>query len=283
MNIIDFNLVAYITITLWIIGSIIILFDQKVKYGRAIGSSFTIIGNALIIIFVIILWLKLERPPLRTLGETRMWYAVFLPLVGVISFIKWKYKWFLFYSIGLAILFLSFNIAHPENFDKTLMPALQSPWFVPHVIVYMLAYALLGVSSAVAAWGLYQIKFKNLNPDILKKADNLVYMGFALLTLGLVFGALWAKVAWGHYWTWDPKETWALLTWLSYLLYIHFRYYHKQKTIISLWILAFAFIFLMICWLGINYLSVSENSVHTYSFIVLIATINQNKSTKVNC
>lgn len=59
--------------------------------------------------------------------------------------------------------------------------------------------------------------------------DNLVYIGTAFLTLGLLFGALWAKEAWGHYWTWDPKETWAFLTWIGYILYIHYRFYHPRE------------------------------------------------------
>ncbi len=265
MDILNFNNTAFITIALWLIGSLFILSDQKIKKGRLIGNLFTIIGTLVIIGFVIILWIKIERPPLRTVGETRLWYSVFLPIVGILSFIKWNYKWFLYYSLGMAILFLMINIFKPENFDKTLMPALQSPWFVPHVIVYILSYALLGVSSLVSAWGLFLHKFKTFKPELLDKADKLVYMGFSLLTLGLLFGALWAKEAWGHYWTWDPKETWALLTWLCYLLYIHFRFKHKKKTLAALWILALAFVILLICWEGINYLAVSGNSVHTYS------------------
>lgn len=145
------------------------------------------------------------------------------------------------------------------------MPALQSPWFVPHVVVYILSYAMLSVSALIAFYGLIRTAQKKYTENILNLADNIVYIGFAFLTLGLLFGALWAKEAWGHYWTWDPKETWALLTWLSYLLYIHFRFKHKQKIVIALWILALAFIVLMICWVGINYLAVSGNSVHTYS------------------
>ena len=53
--------------------------------------------------------------------------------------------------------------------------------------------------------------------------DNLVNVGLAFMTLGMLFGALWAKEAWGHYWSWDPKETWAAATWLGYLCYIHFQ------------------------------------------------------------
>lgn len=273
MMYLNFNIAAYLTITLWLIGMIFISIDQKLKPGRLLGNIFISMGNLIIITFVILLWINIERPPLRTLGETRLWYAIFIPIIGLFAFLKWKYKWFLYYSYGLAILFLVLNISSPENFDKTLMPALQSPWFVPHVIVYMLAYALLGVSSAVSAWGLYQNKTNKFKIDLLNKADNLVYMGFSLLSLGLIFGALWAKIAWGHYWTWDPKETWALLTWLSYLLYIHFRYNHKNKIVIALWLLAISFVFLMICWLGINYLSVGSNSVHTYSYVIFLCSI----------
>lgn len=265
MNIQVFNNMAIVAIILWIMGSLIILADQKIKFGRILGNVLTLSGSIVLVWFVSIIWIKIERPPLRTLGETRLWYSIFLSLLGIITYNKWKYKWFLFYSLGLAALFLFFNIKSPENFDKTLMPALQSLWFVPHVIVYMLSYALLGGSCVFAFYGLYQHYYKTVNYNIITKTDNLVYMGFALLTLGMLFGALWAKVAWGHYWTWDPKETWALLTWLFYLLYIHLRYRHKQNIETSLWILAIAFIVLMICWMGINYLSVGGNSVHTYS------------------
>ncbi len=264
MNIFNFNNIAFTSIVLWIIAMLFILFDKKIKKAILIGNILTIIGTLLIIVFLSIMWIEIERPPFRTLGETRIWYAVFLPIVGILTFNNWKYKWFLFYSLFLAILFLIINILNPENFDKTLMPALQSPWFVPHVIVYMVSYAFLGVSSLVSAWGIYLLKFKTFKTELLDKADNLVYIGFSFLTLGLLFGALWAKEAWGHYWTWDPKETWALLTWFAYLLYIHFRYRHKKKIVIALWILALAFIILLICWVGINYLAVASNSVHTY-------------------
>ena len=96
-------------------------------------------------------------------------------------------------------------------------------------------------------------------------ADNLVYIGFGFLTLGLVFGAFWAKEAWGHYWTWDPKETWAMITWMAYLLYIHFRLNHIKDNNKALWILVVSFVLLIICWFGINYLAVADTSVHTYS------------------
>ena len=86
------------------------------------------------------------------------------------------------------------------------------------------------------------------------------------LTFGLLFGALWAKEAWGHYWTWDPKETWAFITWLGYLVYLHHKYNHREsKPLQSFIIVGVSFILLLICWFGVNYLPTAQMSVHTYS------------------
>jgi len=252
----------YIAVISWIIG-MPMLYAKKPAL-RIIANIFLWLGVSGLIVFLSILWIHLERPPLRTLGETRLWYATFLALVGMITYIRWKYKWFVVYSMGMSILFLIINFIHPENYDKTLMPALQSPWFVPHVIVYIFAYALLGMASLIAAKDLFFLYIRKKPSDTLNLADNIVYIGLAFLTMGLLFGALWAKEAWGHYWTWDPKETWALITWLMYLLYIHLRYHRPRKKKWAQWLLAFAFIILLICWFGVNYLPSAANSVHTY-------------------
>ncbi|MCG8477018.1 MAG: cytochrome c biogenesis protein CcsA [Cytophagales bacterium] len=215
--------------------------------------------------FIAGLWVGLGRPPLRTLGETRLWYAFFLPIIGWATYARWKYKWVLIYSVGTAVMFLGINLMHPDTYNKTLMPALQSPWFIPHVIVYIFSYAMLGASSLVALKGLYDYYKKKTEKQLLYMADNLVYIGFGFLTLGLLFGALWAKEAWGHYWTWDPKETWAFLTWIAYLIYIHYRFQHPLKEKIALWTLTLAFAVLLACWFGVNYMPSAQMSVHTYT------------------
>jgi ABC-type transport system involved in cytochrome c biogenesis permease subunit len=260
---INFNNIATVCLISWTIASVLILCKkQKIEF---LAYLFISIGIGAIFLFIIDIWLTMGRAPMRTLGETRLWYGLFLPIIGYIAYLRWRYKWLLIYSLGMGSLFLFINVLKPETFDKVLMPALQSPWFVPHVVVYMFAYALLGVSSFFAIKGLYQLKFKTLEPSLLLRSDNLVYMGVGMLSLGLIFGALWAKEAWGHYWTWDPKETWALLTWLVYLLYIHFRYKHKDKTTVALIILSISYITLLVCWFGLNYMASGLNSVHTYS------------------
>jgi ABC-type transport system involved in cytochrome c biogenesis permease subunit len=215
--------------------------------------------------YVSFLWIEFGRAPLRTLGETRLWYALFVTLIGVLLFWRYKFKWMVLFTVVMMDVFLLINLFHPENFDKTLMPALQSYWFVPHVIIYIFAYAILGVSTLFAVKGLYQFNRNRFEPETLVIADKLVNIGFAFSTIGMLFGALWAKEAWGHYWTWDPKETWALITWLIYVLYIHYRLHKSHNDKVALYILILAFLVLLICWFGINYLPSAQNSIHVYS------------------
>ena len=104
-----------------------------------VAYAATVLGLLVFFSFILSMWISLERPPLRTMGETRLWYSFFLPLVGLIVYSRWKYKWILSFSTILALVFICVNLFKPEIHDKTLMPALQSPWFAPHVIVYMFA------------------------------------------------------------------------------------------------------------------------------------------------
>lgn len=264
MTWLSYPLYVYLTSALWLVGILFLLFVQSKKYNW-FAAVFLILGVSGLACFTINLWISLERPPFRTLAETRLWYSIFLSVIGIIVYYRWKLFWMLAYTLSLAVLFMFINVMNPDTFDKTLMPALQSPWFIPHVVVYIIAYAFLAVSSLTGLKGLV-LKYKG-HPveETIKLADNIVYLGFAFLTFGLLFGALWAKEAWGHYWTWDPKETWAFLTWMVYLIYIHFRINKTKMVKQSLWILSLAFIVLLICWLGINYLPAAQGSIHVYS------------------
>lgn len=226
----------------------------------------TVAGLAIFMAFIVGMWVSLERPPLRTMGETHLWYSFFLPVAGIITYIRWRYKWILSFSTVMSLVFICINLFKPEIHNKTLMPALQSPWFAPHVIVYMFAYAMLGAGAVVAVYLLVRSRKTAIEPGVMNLCDNLVYVGTAFLTIGMLFGALWAKEAWGHYWSWDPKETWAAATWLGNLLYIHFRFQKNKQYRSALGILVFAFILLQVCWFGVNYLpSAQGNSVHVYN------------------
>lgn len=206
---------------------------------------------------------------MRTMGETRLWYVLFISAAGLIVYIRWGYKWILSFSSVMALVFTCINLFRPEIHSKSLMPALQSPWFAPHVTVYMFAYALLGASALVAVYLLW-IKNEPVEEKEMDLCDNLVGVGIAFMTMGMLFGAVWAEQAWGHYWSWDPKETWAAATWFSYLTYIHLRHgasvKDEDRTTAALFILLFSFVFLQMCWYGINFLpSAQGSSVHTYN------------------
>lgn len=213
------------------------------------------------------LWVTLDRAPMRTLGETRWWYAVLVPTLGLLIGLRFKTRALAIPSCLMGAMFAIINLRHPEYMDKTLMPALQSPWFVPHVVVYMLAYSALGLSSVLGAWELIKAwaQKRPLTTEDVEPSHKMVLVGLPLLTCGLLFGALWAKEAWGHYWTWDPKETWAFLTWTAYLTYLHVRTRHQMKPVLNVWLLVVGFGVLMLCWFGVNLMPTAQESVHTYT------------------
>ena len=213
--------------------------------------------------FITGLWITLGRPPMRTMGETRRWYSLFTLLSGLATYRQRGYNWILFFSTVVAGVFVLINLLRPEIHDQTLMPALQSIWFIPHVSVYMFSYSVMGCAFLLALRGMCKPR-----EEYLTAADSMVYTGMAFLTFGMISGAIWAKQAWGHHWNWDPKETWAAITYLLYLLYIHLRIYDKKRRskrfFYGLLILAFAA--LQMCWWGVNYLpSAKEGSLHTYT------------------
>ncbi|SNU04922.1 Cytochrome C assembly protein [Prevotellaceae bacterium MN60] len=249
---------AIASVLLWIVGA-----WAAWKEKATVAYATTVMGLLIFFTYIVSMWVSIGHPPLRTMGETRLWYSFFLPLTGLIVYSRWKYRWILSYSTMLALVFICVNLFKPEIHSKMLMPALQSPWFAPHVIVYMFAYAVLGVATLMAIIMLIKPTKKSLTESGI---DNLVSVGLAFMTIGMLFGALWAKEAWGHYWAWDPKETWAAITWMSYLLYIHYRLHLPQKTKPVLWMLIISFVLLQMCWWGINYLPAAQGaSVHTYS------------------
>ena len=247
------------------------------KNRARMAYAMTTLGLLVFFGFILSMWVSLERPPLRTMGETRLWYSLFLPLAGITVYSRWRYKWILLFTTVLSLVFICVNLFKPEIHSKTLMPALQSAWFAPHVIVYMMAYAVLGAATVMALYLLVkgdrsqetgvrsQETGDRRRETEYEITDNLVYVGLAFMTIGMLFGALWAKEAWGHYWSWDPKETWAAITWFAYLVYVHYRQLPTHKPKLALWVLIVSFVLLQMCWWGINYLpSAQGSSVHVY-------------------
>lgn len=296
----------------WISGAIVSVISKRRLPAAVLAGC----GSAIFMTFIVGVWISLGRPPLRTMGETRLWFSLFLSLIGLVVYLRWRYRWVLPFGCLMAVMFAGINIFKPEIHTEELMPALRSPWFVPHVIVYMFSYAVMGIATILALRILWLTRrsaagsapatgsttpatvdaaASPLSPSIqgdLRLCDTLVRMGWGFITMGIVMGALWAKQAWGDYWTWDPKETWAAATWLSYLLYMHLRQGSALSSVTSagseaiarqnspaievashsnkalhrtLFLLIFSFILLQMCWWGVNYLPSAQGfSLHTY-------------------
>jgi ABC-type transport system involved in cytochrome c biogenesis permease subunit len=243
-----------VAIAFSVIASVSAFFDW-----RKTTLSFAVMVPLLLSALIVWQWILTQKPPLATMSDTRLWYSFFASLAGLFTYLRWRYRWILSYSTVLTSVFLLLRMLKPELSVDPLVPALQSPWFIPHVTVYMFSYSLLGCAFLIGTVGLFK-----KSEYLLDSADTLVYIGLAFLTFGMLSGAIWAKSAWGHFWSWDAKETWALITWLVYLLYIHMRIYHKGSTRLLCILLIFAFACLQMCWWGINYLPSAADSIHVY-------------------
>ncbi len=256
----DFVWFAVPAMLLWLGAGVLVY----TKISSKLIDLLMLIGILVFASFIVGLWIGLERPPMRTMGETRLWYSFFLSMIGFITYKHWKYKWLLSFSALMSCVFVCINIFKPEIHSKNLMPALQSIWFVPHVTAYILSYAMLGAATIASFIQIRKLGNGLADDNLYRFMDNLVYAGFGFLMLGLLMGCVWAKEAWGHYWSWDPKETWAFITCAGYLIYIHMRL-NKWYPKFTLWVLPIAFVLLMITWIGVNYLPTAQDSVHTYS------------------
>ena len=251
---------ASAAIVLWLTGAVAAL--RKTKGRSSVGVWATAAGLVVYAVFVAGLWQSLGRPPLRTLGETRLWYSLFMVASGLAVYAVWNYRWIPLFSLVVATVFAIVNIVRPELHDQSLMPALQSLWFVPHVTVYMFSYSLFGCAFLLALAGLHRH-----TDSYLHSADRLVAIGMTFLTLGMLSGCIWAKQAWGSYWSWDPKETWAAATWCAYLVYVHRRLIrrdsqgHKGSYV---WLIM-GFALLQMCWYGVDLLPTASESMHSYN------------------
>ena len=173
---------------------------------------------------------------------------------------------------GIAVWFYWFA-EDKLSIGETLPPVLQSPYFIPHVTVMILGY---GAGFSAAVMGLIFLLRARGKTDVhletetgLVTIDTFCYravmFGFPLLTAGLVLGAMWANESWGTYWGFDSKETWALITWLCFLGYLHLRLVGGWRGRRSAWFLVLGGVVIYITFLLFGYLPDSvASSQHRY-------------------
>ena len=193
-----------------------------------------------------------------------------------------------------CVAFASFALPERLQEASPLVPALRSSWLVMHVSVIMLSYAALLVgsllsvavlfterneslelrSSSIGSGGYRQAQLVSDGPGamslsssafrISEQLDSLSYrtitVGFLLLSVGLVSGAVWANEAWGSWWSWDPKETWALITWLVYAAYLHTRLIRGWQGRRPALLASAGLVVLAVCYIGVNLLGIGLHS-----------------------
>jgi cytochrome c-type biogenesis protein CcsB len=197
-----------------------------------------------------------------------------------------------------CVAFASFALPDTLQEASPLVPALRSSWLVMHVSVIMLSYAALLVgsllsmavlftdrgnalelrSSSIGSGGFRQAQLASVGPDgpsaqvelssvaipIAEQLDSLSYrtitVGFLLLSVGLVSGAVWANEAWGSWWSWDPKETWALICWLVYAAYLHTRLIRGWQGRKPAFVAVAGLVVIAVCYIGVNLLGIGLHS-----------------------
>ena len=171
------------------------------------------------------------RLPLTNQYEFATSFAWGLCLVSLIFVIRFKFP--VLGAFAAPVIFLIIGYAAMQSKDvKELMPALRSNWLGFHVSTAIIAYGAFGVSFVLSIIFLLRDRMKASGfldqhiPDK-EKLDMISYrsvsLGLLFLTFTIITGAIWAERAWGSYWSWDPKETWSLVTWIIYAAYLHLR------------------------------------------------------------
>jgi cytochrome c-type biogenesis protein CcsB len=218
--------------------------------------------------------LGIGHAPLSNLYESLVFFAWAVVLLYLVTEWKTRSRAPGVFVIPVAFLLMAFASLSPSVSDRIepLIPALQSNWLTSHVITCFMGYAAFTVAFGLAI--LYLVKghpgsrgnptgFRRYIPDR-EALEELLYqstlLGFVFLTLGIMTGAVWAHYAWGSYWSWDPKETWSLITWIVYAALLHARFVRgwRGRRLAVLALVGFAA--MLFTYLGVNYLP----SLHAY-------------------
>jgi cytochrome c-type biogenesis protein CcsB len=237
-----------------------------------VATSVLIAGVGIETAAILLRWyesyqLGIGRAPLTNLYESLVFFALTIAIVYLIMERKFGIKTAGAFVTPFPFLIMAYASLNPNEIQP-LVPALQSNWLISHVVTCFIGYAAFAVSFGVSFLYLFKVRAER-GPARLKKGDTLlnylpesdlldevgyktIAIGFPLLTIGIITGAFWANVAWGTYWSWDPKETWSLIVWLIYAAYLHARitkgWKGKKAALLSI----VGFSATLFCYLGVN-------------------------------
>jgi cytochrome c-type biogenesis protein CcsB len=249
------------------------LSNNKSPSSSAVNTTSRIdfIGTVIVVISIVFLTLTIisrgiqtGHGPFSNMYEFAIAFALGVLVAGVIF--KWKYKTGSVLNIVLILALLLLIFARIQySRPGTLVPALQqSALLSAHVASAVVAYGTLAIGFAAAI--LYIIQSRRKSPWLpsLEVLDSMssrsVMISFPFLTLLIVLGALWADIAWGKYWSWDPKETASLVTWLIYAAYLHIRIMKGWRGSRTALVLIIGFVAVLLTFFG-NYIF---SGMHSY-------------------
>ena len=267
------------------------------------GANDRLLANLSIFLILASRWLFHGYFPLSNLYESLLFLSWVLLFIHLLLEYKTRSKLLGAIVLPLVLFIDGFgNFSLPIEMQKAspLVPALQSNWLMMHVSLMMLSYGSLIIGSLISILflmlslkdplgsterknsSLNSLNFQKMGTSLslasspsssfvlklLENMDNLSYriisLGFPFLTLGIIAGAVWANEAWGSYWSWDPKETWALITWLVFAAYLHARivkgWEGKRPAILA----SVGFFVVWFCYLGVNFLG---QGLHSYGWM----------------
>ncbi|CAI0384127.1 unnamed protein product [Linum tenue] len=220
-------------------------------------------------------WIYSGHLPLSNFYESLIFLSWILSIIHMVPYLK-KQNYLspitapsTFFTQGFATSGLLTNM-HQSGI---LVPALQSQWLMMHVSMMVLGYAALLCGSLLSV-ALIVITFRKVSRNyykvqLIQQLDHwgfrIIGIGFLFLTIGILSGAVWANEAWGSYWNWDPKETWALLTWTIFAIYFHIRVNKNGEGLNSAIIASIGFFLIWICYFGVNLLGIGLHSYGSFT------------------
>ncbi|MFQ6103073.1 MAG: c-type cytochrome biogenesis protein CcsB [Candidatus Glassbacteria bacterium] len=270
------NLPFQLTTTLYAVAALLYL-SLIIVRRRGFANLATLVyaaGLAFNILFIVDRWMDSGRPPFKTLFESLVFLACCVAAFYLVIELLHRVRLLgIFATIG-SFASMIYALMRMDMEVVNLLPALQSGWFIPHVMIYFIAYAALFLSFVTAILYMFNPNPKKLKDNNLLGQEVLdfeqythgtISFGFTALVFGLLIGAVWAKEAWGDYWVWDPKESWALITMLIYAGYLHLRLVKGWKGRKAAWFAILGFAAVMFTYLGMHLLPTAGDSAHVYT------------------
>ena len=242
--------------------------EAPLAHALGLAARMAILGGVVCNAYVFVqAYRYFGRPPIRTVNETLVYAAGASAILYLVIDAVYRVRLLGGFAMLIPVALLVWNLLAPASGDKEVPPALDSPWFVPHVMVYLAAYGAMAVTFAMAVAFLivHYVLHKDAWAAVFRRwSHGSACIAFPMLTAGLCMGGFWAKSAWGDFWTWDPKENWALVSWAFYLLYLHIRYVPGWAKARVQWFLALGIVVIGFTYIGVAWLPAASNSLHVF-------------------